>query len=195
MEECALPVKNSVHVPLSEGSETALQEFVVFAEAETLHPFEEEHWFNFIVALKLNGDEPVDWMTVEARLKEASLDVEAVERLIRQAIDGLRVLGRWEESPRRGLVAEGAGVGRQGAAALRLELSEDERSTLESWAKRPGTERSLALRCKIVLACADGLGNTEVALRLGVCPATVSRWRLRFAHNRLAGVHEGLRPG
>jgi transposase len=84
---------------------------------------------------------------------------------------------------------------RGGPAAIALELSENEKATLERWAKRPKNEQSLALRCKIVLACAEGLGNTEVAGRLKVRPATVRKWRLRFVEKRLEGLHDEPRPG
>jgi hypothetical protein len=37
-----------------------------------------------------------------------------------------------------------------------LELSDKERETLERWARRPKSTQALSLRCRIVLACADG---------------------------------------
>ena len=47
-------------------------------------------------------------------------------------------------------------------------LSEDERRTLENWVKRRSTAQGLALRARIVLACAQGGSNVAVAARLGV---------------------------
>ena len=44
-----------------------------------------------------------------------------------------------------------------------LLLTEDERRTLEQWARRPTTAQRLALRARIVLACADGVTNRAVA--------------------------------
>ena len=58
-----------------------------------------------------------------------------------------------------------------------LVLSEDERHTLENWAKRRSTAQGLALRARIVLACARGGSNLAVAARLGVNRSTVSTWR------------------
>ena len=47
-------------------------------------------------------------------------------------------------------------------------LSEDERRTLENWVRRRSTAQGLALRARIVLACAHGGSNLAVAARLGV---------------------------
>ena len=74
-------------------------------------------------------------------------------------------------------------------------LSDDERVTLERWARRPKSAQALALRCRIVLACAEGGHNIEVADRLGVAAVTVGKWRRRFLSQRLAGLHDEARPG
>ncbi len=54
-----------------------------------------------------------------------------------------------------------------------LVLSDDERETLATWAGRPKSTQRLALRARIVLACAGEPSNKAVAARLGVCAATV----------------------
>ena len=69
-----------------------------------------------------------------------------------------------------------------------LALAEDERAVLERWARRPKSAQALALRSRIVLACADGTANKEVAARLGVTPQMVGKWRARFVAGRLEGL-------
>ena len=54
-------------------------------------------------------------------------------------------------------------MARRGRPTSKIELSDDERETLERWARRPKSAQSLALRCRIVLKCAEGLTNGEVA--------------------------------
>ena len=46
-------------------------------------------------------------------------------------------------------------------------LSDEEREVLERWARRPKSSQALALRCRIVLAAADGESSQEIAARLG----------------------------
>jgi transposase len=74
-------------------------------------------------------------------------------------------------------------------------LTDVEQETLERWARRHTSAQALALRCRIVLACAEGGSNTEVARRLGVTRATVAKWRTRFIERRLDGLHDEPRPG
>src|ERR1700739_4653438 len=76
-----------------------------------------------------------------------------------------------------------------------LVLSEDERRTLENWVRRRSTAQGLALRARIVLACAAGGSNGAVAAGLGVGYKTVSRWRSRFLSRRLDGLTDDPRPG
>jgi transposase len=76
-----------------------------------------------------------------------------------------------------------------------LVLSDDERDTLERWARRHTSAQALALRCRIVLACAEGGSDVEVAARLGLYRGTVGRWRRRFIERRLDGLHDEPRPG
>jgi transposase len=74
-------------------------------------------------------------------------------------------------------------------------LSAQERDVLERWAWRPKSAQALALRCRIVLAAADGERSNEIAARLGCSTQTVGRWRGRFARRGLDGLHDEPRPG
>ena len=76
-----------------------------------------------------------------------------------------------------------------------LILSEDERRTLEAWTRRRTTAQDLATRSRIILAAAEGLGNDQVALRIGVNRITVGKWRKRFLAARLDGLNDEPRPG
>jgi transposase len=76
-----------------------------------------------------------------------------------------------------------------------LTLSADERDQLLRWSRRAKSAQSLALRSKIVLECAGGLDNKEVAAKLGIVPATVGKWRARFVARRLDGLLDEPRPG
>jgi transposase len=76
-----------------------------------------------------------------------------------------------------------------------LVLSDDERRTLTRWANRPKSTQRLALRARIVLACAAEPSNKAVARQLGVCRATVGTWRSRFVARRLEGLADEPRPG
>jgi len=82
-----------------------------------------------------------------------------------------------------------------GTPAAVVVLTDDERETLERWARRPKSAQALALRCRIVLASAQGGTNTEIAERLGVTRSTVAKWRNRFVARRLDGLWDEPRPG
>ena len=76
-----------------------------------------------------------------------------------------------------------------------LVLTDDERVKLEQWARRPKSAQRLALRSRIVLACGQGLSNTQVTQKLGVTMPTVGKWRARFLDDRLEGLVDEPRPG
>jgi transposase len=79
--------------------------------------------------------------------------------------------------------------------AVEVVLNDEEREVLERWARRPKSSQALALRCRIVLAAAEGRPSKEIAAELGCTRGTVGRWRGRFATRGFDGLHDEPRPG
>jgi transposase len=84
---------------------------------------------------------------------------------------------------------------RTGRPTPPLVLTDDERATLTRWSRRAKSSQVLAMRSRIILACADGAPNTEAATALGVHLSTVGKWRRRFLQLRLDGLTDEQRPG
>jgi transposase len=84
---------------------------------------------------------------------------------------------------------------RRGRHLAEIELSTHESERLAEWTRRHKTGQALALRARIILGCAQGASNTEVAERLQVTVQTVGKWRRRFLEKRLDGLLDEPRPG
>lgn len=72
--------------------------------------------------------------------------------------------------------------------APKIVLNEEERRTLEQWARGRRTPARLVTRAQIVLQASAGVQNKDIATALGVGRDTVGTWRRRFAQRRLAGI-------
>ena len=79
--------------------------------------------------------------------------------------------------------------------AVAIELTDGEREQLEAWARRPKSAQALAVRSRIVLAAAQGAKNTQIAEDLRITRPMVTKWRNRFAEDRLDALVDEPRPG
>jgi transposase len=82
-----------------------------------------------------------------------------------------------------------------GRHATVIELTGEERTTLEGWVHSPRTEQRMAFRARIVLLAADGMSTGKIAEALDTWPPTVSKWRTRFGKERIGGLQDARRPG
>lgn len=82
------------------------------------------------------------------------------------------------------------------ARTTTISLTEGERVEPASMARSRSLPAALALRARIVLACeGEGRTSTDVAQALGINRATVTKWRGRYARDRLPGLYDELCPG
>ena len=83
----------------------------------------------------------------------------------------------------------------KGRPTPRLELSPEERRTLESWARRRTIAHQFSVRAAVILAVADGGTDPEIAKRVGCHRTTVGKWRRRFLRDGLDGLTDLPRSG
>jgi len=83
----------------------------------------------------------------------------------------------------------------KGRPKAALELTQDELDTLKRLTRRRSIGAATVLRAKIVLRCATGAENQDVAEALGVTRQTVGKWRHRFVTQRLDGLLAEPRVG
>jgi transposase len=84
---------------------------------------------------------------------------------------------------------------KRGRPVADIILTAPEKNKLTLMARRPTARQQDALRARIILACAEGLTNQEVARRERVCLPTVGKWRRRFATGRLEALTDAPRSG
>lgn len=84
---------------------------------------------------------------------------------------------------------------RAGRPSVAVQLSDDEREALLRYQRRATVSQRLAARARIVMLCAEGHTDTEVAKMVGMGAGTVGKWRQRFAERRLQGLVDDERAG
>ncbi len=120
--------------------------------------------------------------------REAST-LDALSCAVALRADRLGVESLVAPRPRRAAPAEaGEREPRRGRPVARLVLARSEKAALERFAARGGGQAAVAQRARIILACAAGRLNGEVARELGITNQMVGRWRRRFVERRLDGL-------
>ena len=71
--------------------------------------------------------------------------------------------------------------------SLSVALSVPDQEQLQQWASAHGTPQQVALRCRLVLAAADGQTNRAVAAAHGVHRHTAALWRGRVRERPFQG--------
>ena len=74
-----------------------------------------------------------------------------------------------------------------------MQLSSEERQSLESMARKYTSPYCDVIRAKIILLADDGLPNDLIAAKLDTPRQIVSKWRKRFAEERMPGLAERVR--
>jgi transposase len=82
-----------------------------------------------------------------------------------------------------------------GRPKANLELTETQRQELERMAGAGTSEKRMVFRARLILACATGADNVQVAKTLGTSQQTVAFWRGRFLREGMGGLAELARSG
>ena len=79
--------------------------------------------------------------------------------------------------------------------ATPITVTDHDKATLEGWMRAGSTQQRFVLRANIILAAAEGRQTKDIAAELDTRPATVSKWRTRFAHGGIAALQDEPRSG
>ena len=80
-------------------------------------------------------------------------------------------------------------------ATIPFELRPADRAELEAIVRSTTVPAGLQRRARVLLALAAGEPYAAITARLGVAATTISRWKERFAHRRVAGLQDAPRNG
>jgi transposase len=83
----------------------------------------------------------------------------------------------------------------RGRPTKRISLGEEEREELERLARQKRKSRNVAFRAQIILKCAEGVHDVEVAKSLRTSGSTVGFWRTRFVKGGVNGLFDEPRAG
>src|SRR5574340_1342269 len=75
-------------------------------------------------------------------------------------------------------------------SAMALHLSDADQERIGEWLRAPSTPQQVVLRCRMVLAAAQGLQDLEIAAQMKVNRHTPALWRKRVAAEGIGSVWE-----
>jgi len=79
--------------------------------------------------------------------------------------------------------------------APEVQLTAEERKTLEAVVRKDTSEQRMVLRARIILLASEGYRNDEIMKQLKISKPVVTKWRRRFVQERLQGLQDAPRPG
>src|SRR6202051_3088636 len=74
--------------------------------------------------------------------------------------------------------------------ATPVALTSEERQALEALAGSRKAEARMRDRARIVLLASAGMASRAIAREVRCTPGTASKWRVRYANERIAGLSE-----
>ena len=83
----------------------------------------------------------------------------------------------------------------RGPKLAELKLGSEQQGQLESVSASTSMPHGLVMRARMILACAERLGNAAVVAKVGASPQAVGKWRRRFLERGVESLHDELRPG
>ncbi len=78
---------------------------------------------------------------------------------------------------------------------LPLVLSDEQRAQVTASANSSSMPHALVQRARIIVTCAEGRTNAEVATRVGASAAAVGKCRRCFIERGVESLHDELFPG
>ena len=106
-----------------------------------------------------------------------------------------KTVRKWRDAFLSGGIAALADAPRRGRPTTEVRVTAEQREVLQRYVRRGTVSQRLALRARIVLLCAEGKTNTEVAAALGCSGPTAGKWRKRFAEAGVDALSDSDRPG
>ena len=83
----------------------------------------------------------------------------------------------------------------RGRPLKQVELNDREREQLTEFAQSRSMPHGLVTRARIVLYAAEGMSNSEIAMKLRLSLPTVGKWRHRYLDQGITGLYDEVKPG